>query len=175
MRRLAEDTLSRAPQWLTRPHWKSCGHALMRENVWQRKRVLYSIVKVLCRYCTVRLSHHKLFFKSLFQHFDLCCCHFSHTRSLHLLICTETHTQTHLYAQVFLFSIGPHQHYSLSRWHDRSLGWPPVLIRESVISSAQSLTTHQRNTVWLKLTLTPNVGRTSLHAVCFFGKWEWTR
>lgn len=104
------------------------------------------------RCCTVGLSH-CLSQPQLFFSISVCLL-FSFSILLFIvLISLFTHVLTHLYAQVFSFSVSPHlphgsiQHDSLSTYHDQSLGWPPVLIRESVISSAQSLTTHPRNTV----------------------------
>ncbi len=114
-------------------------------------------------YCTGTVSHiHNLLSLTYFLSTSvsvLHCFHLSlsavsHTCSLHLFHSyRNTHTHTYLYAQVFSSSVSPHFPLislwceGLSIHHDRGLGWPPVLIRESVISSAQSITTHQRNTV----------------------------
>lgn len=157
MGRLAGDALSRAPQWLTRPNWKSCGHGPMREDGWQRKRE--STVRDLLLIYSVWLIFSQLLFS-----LPRCLTH----------LFTETHTpiwQKHslsLSPPIYL-SLSSLRCESLSTHHDWGLGWPPVLIRESVMSSSQSLTTHQRNTAWSKLTLTSNMGRTSLDAACVFG------
>lgn len=93
-----------------------------------------------------------------FHHFTLHCFHLppavSHTCCSLCLFNWYRDIHTPPKCRTFLclcqppsFSLSSLQRESLSIHHDPGLGWPPVLIRESVISSAQSLTTHQRHTV----------------------------